>query len=92
MSILGRVAKASINVLTAPLRVAVVPFTYATKMLGSGLKAMGQLATGHPLNAVGTLAKGTAMNTIEAGVSLVSKGNPAIVFADGFVRNSVRLS
>ncbi len=92
MSFIGRLAKGAVNVLTAPIRALTVPFTFAAKMLGTGLKAMGQLATLHPLKAMGTLVGGTAKNALDAGITLASAGNPAIAFADGFARDSVRFS
>ena len=92
MSFLGRIAKGAVSVLTSPIRAAMVPFSFASKMLGTGLKALGQLATLHPLKAMGTLVGGTAKNAMNAGITLASAGNPAIAFADGFARDSVRFS
>ena len=92
MGLLGRIFHGAVNTLTAPLRVAALPFTFAAKMLGTGLKTLKQLVTLHPINALKTLIGGTAKNAMDAGVTLFSAGNPAVAFVDGFARNSVRFS
>ena len=92
MGIISRTLHGGINMLTAPLRIAATPFTFVAKMAGTALKAAGQLATLQPIEAIKTAIGGTAKNAMDAGVTLVSAGNPAIAFADGFARNRIRFS
>lgn len=83
MSILGRVFNGVTRALTAPLRAAITPFTFAFNMLKTGVATLGKLATLDLGGAASTLIGGTISNTVRAGVNLAQGGMPLLAFAEG---------
>ena len=92
MGFLSRVFSGVARAVTAPIRAAITPFTFAFNELKTIGKAAGALVGGgfpyiHPFKAIGELLGGTISNATRAGVNLLEGANPALAFAEGFARD-----
>src|SRR4051812_35560718 len=92
MGFLSRVFNGVARAVTAPIRAAITPFTFAFNELKTVAKAAGNLVGGgfpfiHPFKAIGTLLSGTVSNAARAGTNLAEGAFPALAFAEGFARD-----
>src|ERR1043165_7789329 len=92
MGFLSRVFNGVARAVTAPIRAALTPFTFAFNELKTiGKSAMALVGGGfpyiHPFKAMGELLSGTVSNATRAGVNLAEGAFPALAFAEGFARD-----
>ena len=73
------------RVLLSPVRLAVLPFTFAANMLSTGVDSLKALAKGDIGGAFGTLLGGTVNSAGKAGFTLFGGGNPIMAFMSGAI-------